>query len=489
MVTDRRRLRHFALRIVAVVTLAGCDSGNTDPATPRVNVKPASLPDIVLVSIDSLRHDHLGCYGYGKPTSPRIDALAAQGVRFENAVSTTSWTLPAHAALFTGLFDSAHGLVDNGLTMSDRVVTLAEVLQDAGYRTAGFYGGPYLHPTYGLDQGFETYVSCMTTIEDSLRQDEVRAIAEGDTNVSHRDVTGPRTLEAVRGFLESDDDRPMFLFLHLWDVHYDYMPPADIVRLFDPDYSGPLTGSDMMHDPGVHAGMPPRDLQHLLALYDGEIRFTDDVLGQILDAIAQRRGLDDTIVIVTADHGEEFFEHGHKGHQQSLYDEVVRIPLIVRWPGRIDAGRVVEDQVRIIDVLPTVLTLAGVPGPNTVQGRDLGPLLLGQALPPEPALCDLSVTGMRELHAVRTNDSKYVSFPTPHWWQVGYQYFDLERDPGETTRLPMWSSGWLDSRRTLARLRRESQETSRRLGETVLPAEPLDDEMLQRLRSLGYVGD
>jgi len=475
--------------MLAVAALGGCGSPERGDSAPAPPVEPSSRPDIVLVSIDSLRHDHLGCYGYGKPTSPRIDALAAEGVRFENAVSTTSWTLPAHAALFTGLFDSAHGLVDNGLELSDRVVTLAEALQGAGYGTAGFYGGPYLHPTFGLDQGFDTYVSCMTTIEDTLPQDEVRAIAGGDTNVSHQDVTGPRTLEAVRGLAENLDDRPLFLFVHLWDVHYDYIPPAEMVHLFDPEYTGTLTGRDMMHDPAIHAGMPQADLQHLIALYDGEIRFTDGILGEILEVLAQRGRLDDTVVVITADHGEEFFEHGHKGHQQSLYEEVVRVPLIVRWPGRIDAGRVVEDQVRLIDVMPTLLALAGVPNPSEMQGRDLGPLLRGGTLPPEPALCDLDVAGVRELHAVRTNRSKYVSFPTPHWWQIGYQYFDLERDPGERDLLPVWSEGWFESRRTLGRLRDDSRALAERLGETVVPTAPLDDEMLDRLRSLGYVGD
>ena len=125
-------------------------------------------PDIILISIDSLRPDHLGCYGYGRPTSPTIDALAQEGVRCASAVSTTSWTLPAHAALFTGLYDSAHGAVDNGTKLVDSHVTLAEVLQDAGYQTAGFYGGPYLHPMFGLGQGFETYESCMSEIHSEI---------------------------------------------------------------------------------------------------------------------------------------------------------------------------------------------------------------------------------------------------------------------------------------------------------------------------------
>ena len=474
--------------LVALVALTACGSPEqpAESAQARPAAAPGARPDIVLVSIDSLRADHLGCYGYARPTSPGIDRLAAEGVRFHNTVSTTSWTLPAHAALLTGLYDSTHGLVDNGLTLSDNVVTLAEVMKDAGYRTAGFYGGPYLNPTYGFGQGFDTYVSCMAEVKDPVPKEDAKGPLKGQAVRSFGDVTGPRTLQQVTAWMDTLDERPFFLFLHLWDVHYDYIPPDEYIRMFDPDYAGSLTGHRMMRSRAVSPAMPKRDLEHLIALYDGEIRFTDDILGKILAEIDRRGRLDASLVVVTADHGEEFFEHGNKGHQKSLYDEVLRVPLIVRWPGRLDAGRVVDDQVRLIDVAPTIASLAGVPLSAEVQGRDLGPLMRGGTLAAEPALCELH-TAKRQLFGVRTERSKFISFPTPHWWQFGYQYFDLESDPGERDVLPVWSRGLLAARSTLGRLREDADALRKRLGDTAVPGAEIDEEQRERLRSLGYI--
>ncbi len=469
------------------------ECGSPEPVSEgRSTVQPPVhrvQPDIVIVMIDSLRYDHLGCYGYARPTSPQIDCLATEGVRFQNAISTTSWTLPAHAALFTGLFDETHGLLHNDLRLSDNMVTLAELLRGVGYRTAGFYGGPYLHPTYGLSQGFDTWVSCITKFDETLPQDIVRTIAEGDINISHSDITGYQTLEKVRLWLQALDDRPFFLFLHLWDVHYDYIPPAHYIRMFDPDYNGALTGNDMMHNPDVRADMPRRDLEHLIALYDGEIRFTDDILSNILAEINGRKRLHEALVVVTADHGEEFFEHGYKGHQRSLYEEVVRIPLIFRWLGRLDPGHVVKEQVRIIDIMPTVASLADVSLRSKVQGRDISPLLRGGKLKPEAALCTLHVTGMQELHAVRTNRQKLITSPSPYEQRPNFQFFDLMRDPGELITQPIWTNGYYEARSTLNKLRRESRLLSRRLGETVRIAPPPDNALREKLRSLGYLID
>ena len=245
-----------------------------------------------MISIDSLRPDHLGCYGYGRATSPAIDRLAAEGVRFETAVSTTSWTLPAHAALFTGLYDSAHGLYDNGLSLADEHRTLAETLAEHGYQTAGFFGGPYLHPTFGLGQGFEHYQSCMTRWPTTSAKPDVRAESRAARGASHADVTGPRTLEEFGRWLDgADRGRPFFLFVHLWDVHYDYIPPPEVAALFvDPAYRGASTGADFAEARALGGhGSPRPTQQHLIALYDAEIRFTDEILGRILDAPRRRR--------------------------------------------------------------------------------------------------------------------------------------------------------------------------------------------------------
>ncbi len=440
-------------------------------------------PDIILISIDSLRPDHLGCYGYQRQTSPTIDRLAQEGVRFTKAVSTTSWTLPSYAALFTGLYDSAHGLVDNGLRLAETHVTLAEVLCRAGYQTAGFFGGPYLHSAFGLGRGFTTYQSCMTALSDDASDEVVRRESRREVNVSHADITGPRTLEKFSSWLKMADERPMFVFLHMWDVHYDYIPPRQYVDMFDPDYTGSVNAKNFMRNNAVHANMSERDLQHVVALYDGEIRFTDDILAHILAELDRYGRMEQALILVTADHGEEFFEHGDKGHARTLYDEVIRVPLIFRWPNRLREAVVIEQQVRLIDVMPTILSLAGVPLNVKIQGRDISGLLRGQKISEQSAFCELLLNKGRD-RALRTNRKKV--------WVNGLtkvrMCFDLLSDPGE--HRPLVPTG-RKFRRALSELAEVTQESlalyERRVGRASRDVE-LSEDIKKRLRSLGYIG-
>ncbi len=438
-------------------------------------------PDIVLVSIDSLRADHLGSYGYARDTSPTMDRLAAEGARFVHAVSTTSWTLPAHAALFTGLYDATHGLTVDGRRLADEHVTLAEVLRDAGYQTAGFFGGPYLHPAFGLAQGFAVYQSCMTGFPDDLPDAQMRVQALAGFGSSHADVTGPRLLEEVQRWLATLGPEPFFVFLHMWDVHYDYIPPPGYAERFDPDYRGTLSGAGFVRNPAIHAGMAPRDLEHLVALYDGEIRYTDEVLGKILDELDRSGRLARALVVVTADHGEEFFEHGNRAHRNTLFDEVVRVPLVVRWPGRIEPGRVIEDQVRLVDLLPTVLGLADVELPVAVQGRNLTPLLRGESLPAEPALLELRAAA-RPLQGLRSLESKLVSDGRGR-----VTLFDLERDPRETHAIRPRGEGLAAARSELERAIEGALTFRDGLASRGAVRTPMDREMLERLEALGYI--
>jgi len=440
-------------------------------------VTPARGPNLILVSIDSLRADHLGCYGYGRDTSPFLDRLAAEGARFEEAVSTTSWTLPAHAAMFTGLVDTTHGVVDNGLALSGSHLTLAEVLKRRGYQTAGFYGGPYLHPTFGLAQGFDRWQSCMSAMRADLGTSAVRAAAMDENGASHDDVTGPRTLAEVRSWLAGGVHAPVFLFLHMWDVHYDYVPPPEYVERFDPGYDGPVDGRGVAVDESIAAGMDPRDRAHLVACYDGEIRFTDDILERIFEELRGAGLLEDAVVVVTADHGEEFFEHGGKAHQRTLFDEVLRVPLIVWGPTRVPAGLECEEQVSLIDLMPTLARLGGVDEELAVQGRDLGPFLAGGELAPREALAELSVND-EALFARRTRGEKLI-VDERAGTSVG---FDLLRDPAEQNPLPASTTTPLDL------LRRRAHGFQRFLG-TRADAWKGNAELVETLRRLGYLGD
>ena len=486
---NRRRFTFVLLimgAIVVLVVATGLHLSNSRTAK-KVAVAGPFMPDIILVSIDSLRPDHLGCYGYPKPTSPTIDRLALTGVRCENVISTTSWTLPAHAALFTGLYDSAHGLVAAGMRLAEAHDTLAETLVQAGYQTAGFFGGPYLHPAFGLGQGFQAYESCMTILPDNVEEKQIRREAKVPLNVwgsCLADVTGPRTLEKFSRWLEKADKRPMFVFLHLWDVHFDYIPPQKYIELFDPDYEGNLVVTNYMRNPAIAQGMTIRDLEHVRALYDGEIRFTDDILGEMLAAL-ERKGRDrQSLIVVTADHGEEFFDHGGKGHARTLYDEVIKVPLIWSWTGKLPKGTSVTDQVRIIDIMPTILGLVNVDLESEVQGRDISPLLRGDTLDSQTAFSELHLPNRKAL-ALRTSQLKVHKLLKPS----GQLFFNLEEDPGEHKPLEHDTD---ECKKLLGQLQRTTRESlnlyaARTKGAT--EEAQVTEKLLQRLQSLGYVGE
>jgi choline-sulfatase len=392
---------------------------------------PAAVrPNVLLVSIDSLRSDHLHSYGYERATSPTIDRLAAGGTRFETVVAPASWTLPSHMTLLTAKPPSEHGVTSNDQRLKPGTVTLAEAFRRAGYATAGFVAAPYLLSMYGFDQGFDLY-------DDS--------IAQVPRFESLKGVTSPKSVALITRYLEDWSKggrrKPFFVFFHLWDVHFDYNPPPPYDSMFDPDYEGNVTG--VLLDRSINRNMNPRDLAHVVALYDGEIRYTDEHLGEVLETLRKLGILDDTIVVVTADHGEEFFEHGRKGHGQALYDETLLVPLVIRYPRAVAAGRVVSDQVRLMDVAPTVLELAGVPAPagfGTPPGTKYGAVSVASALRPEddaaeaPSLLAFSRTTMGKYTrtSVRTEGAKLIlRSPGP----MRVKYFDLRRDPDEKTNL------------------------------------------------------
>lgn len=393
-------------------------------------------PNVLLVSIDSLRADHLGSYGYERDTSPTIDALAREGVVFEKAISSAPWTVPAHMTLLTALPPEVHDVVTVRQKLSPDAVTLAEAMQGAGYDTAAFVSGPTVMAHFGFDQGFALYDESMV---------ERRPKRAGTA------VSSPGLVELVSAWLGrwSDAGRraPFFVFLHMWDVHYDYVPPPEYVERFDPGYTGDVDARRFETNERLRRDMDPRDLRHVIALYDGEIRFTDDHLARLVARLRALGVLDDTIVVVTSDHGEEFFEHGYKGHAKSLYDEVLHVPLVVRYPRRVAAGRRVAEQVRLMDVAPTILDLAAVTAPAGfgTQGlapehraADLAPYIGGgaaqQPFPVLPAFSsNLWLSGKQ--HAVRTADAKLIRYEPPLPNRPATEVFALASDPAEQKNL------------------------------------------------------
>ena len=274
------------------------------------------------------------------------------------------------------------------------------------------------------------------------------------------------------------------MFIHLWDVHPDFIPPPPYDRMFDPDYTGSVTSRDFLFSSEVTAATPKRDIEHIIALYDGEIAWTDLHVGKILDDLDSSKLRDNTIVMLLSDHGEEFFEHGSKGHRHTLFGELIHIPLIIRYPGHIPAGRRFSEQVRMIDVTPTLVELAGAPPPTDVMGQSLVPLLNGGSLRADNlAVSELYSLG-RRLRSFRRPDRKMIFDENA---KKAF-FFDLRDDPGEIKGLSDLSNPLVQA------MLREAQDMTRRLIEfrdrmntAAVPAE-LPSKVRDRLRSLGYVG-
>jgi arylsulfatase A-like enzyme len=485
-----RRPRTFlpALIALAAMVIAGCGRTDNDAGPEPTFTADASSPNVLVISIDMLRPDHVSCYGYGRPTSPRLDAFAAQGALFENAISSTSWTLPAHAALFTGLADSVHGCTDTDKRLDPSRHTLAERLRAAGYATAGFFSGPYLHPVFGLGQGFDSYVDCTSYARRSLKIVAERGTTEGRDLMlaSHGDITNPTVYRNVNDWLVANDKRPFFLFIHMWDVHFDFIPPPPYDTMFDPDYDGVVDGRNFFFSDRINPDMAQRDLDHVLALYDGEIAWTDMHVGKILDDLEALGLADSTLVIILSDHGTEFFEHHNKGHRQTLYDEVIRIPMMIRFPGRIEPGQRFAEQVRIIDVLPTVLDFAGAPAPDDVMGQSLVPLLTGGTLARDNlAVSELYSVGVK-LRSFRRNGRKLLE----NELNDKVYLFDLADDPGEQRPLTdidapvQWVRDMLDD----ARLGRQWLTEFRNSMPEATATSDIPDDLRRQLESLGYLG-
>jgi choline-sulfatase len=413
-------------------------------ARPRwaAGVLPARAPrNVLVVTLDTLRADHLGSYGYAAAQTPRLDALARSGLRFTQATTVVPLTLPAHSSLFTGTFPSWHGVRDNGgFYLGDEQVTLAEVLRDRGFRTGGFVSAFVLDHRWGIGQGFERFF------------DEFDLDAFGDApGMDAIQRTGAQTVDQAVSWLAADRERPFFAWVHLYDPHAPYQAPEPYRSRF----------------PATMAGA-----------YDAEIAATDAQVGRLLDALSVQERLDDTLVVVLADHGEMLGEHDEQAHGFFVYDAAVRIPLILAGPGV--GQRTIADQVRIVDVMPTVLDLLGVPAPKQTQGVSLRPLARGERL----GLVARSESwypryhyGWSELQSIQDGRFKYIRAPRP-------ELYDLAGDPREQNDLSRQ-----DPQRLAALDNALTAEIARTTSTTAAKGpQVVDAETEERLAALGYVG-
>ena len=444
--------RPRAVLLAALATACSAVTACSEEAAP---------PDVLFVSLDSVRADDLTFEDAF--AAPAMTRLAERGTSFRQAVSGTSWTLPAHAQMFTGNPPLIHGAQIDTVRIDPLHPTLPELLSARGYATLGFWTGWYLADEYGFARGFDQYRSSMTidpadnrVLRDMLEQrgdseSAIRSLLE--QVASHQDITSEKVVSDARAALaEVPDGRPVFLFAHFYDPHYDYIPPAPYDTRFDPDYDGSMDGvgfwynQDVFDEATKTRRIGDRDLEHILALYRGEIAWTDRAVGQLIELFEARRGLEHTLVVITSDHGEEFFEHGNRGHRNGLFDEVLRVPLLIAPPGG-GAPGVVDGQVTLSDLLPTVADYAGAEVPATVYGRSLRPWLSGGSLPERPAVSSLLLkveqpggeTQFWLTQAARTPTEKILRTLSFHGEgrtkPRSILRYDLVADPGETRPL------------------------------------------------------
>ncbi|MBI5376474.1 MAG: sulfatase [Candidatus Schekmanbacteria bacterium] len=368
--------------------------------------------NIVLITVDSLRADHLGCYGYNKNTSPNIDRLADSGVLFSRSISQAPWTLPSYMSMLTSKYVYEHGVDVANKILNPRVITLAEILRENGYYTAGFVSAPFLKRSYGLDQGFDVY-----------NEDAAASVSSW----SHNDITSPTLTKLIISFFRQNSSKKFFLFLHYWDPHYDYIPPSPYDKLFDPGYQGNMDGRKFKFNNNFKVGMDERDYNHIVSLYDGEIRWTDMHIGLLLKEL-NKLGLEKkTIIIFTSDHGDEFLEHGYKGHEHSLYDELIHVPLIVKLPDVKFKAKKIDTTVETIDISPTILNLVGIGSLNDFRGESILPLISGVGeYTNSKAISETSKGFYGEYKSIEIDKVKYIVRSDKK-----NELYDLKTDPTE----------------------------------------------------------
>ena len=441
-----------ALRILVAALLAACFACR--PADERP-------PNVIIYLVDTLRADRLGCYGYARGISPRIDRFARESVLFEDAVAQSAWTRPAVTSLLTGLDPHHHGVQQRLHALAGSFDTLPEMLHRQGYQTAGFVSSAVITAQFGFDQGFDTFVQrTKETIE------------------PQRPTSEWVNEEAFRWLDRRDRKRPFFLFLHTLDPHMPYRPSEAWRRRLAPN-ADPQAG-EVPKVVALRDGLrpaTPKDRAELSALYDAEIAGNDAAFGKLV-AELRRRGLYDSLVLVfVSDHGEELFDHGGWEHGATLYQELVHVPLLVKLPRGEGKGKRIGETVRQIDVLPTILDVLGAEVPRGIGGRSLLPLLSAPSPRPPVAFSSLDVDG-RRIESALVGNRKLIHTLAHDQRPFGMELYDLASDPAERRNL---IAAHPDAARSLAPL------LERKTPSPEAPAVPLDRELEAQLRALGYL--
>ncbi len=450
---------------------------------PMGRSRQSERSNILLIGIETLRADHVGCLGYDHDTTPTLDRLAREGIVCARTMSTSGWTLPSVMSVMTSLYPNVHRVQTYGDKLSGEITTLAEIVKAAGYTTFGVVSNPTIDGRYGFSDGFDLYDDFTVSLDFDMDMFHNHDAIIGDPHLSNSSELVTKV--AVK-WLEAGPAEPFLLFVFYFDPHYDYIPPAPFDTMFDPNYEGHVDGRGMKKEPRHSQRPPDRDLQHLLALYDGEIRYTDSNVGKLLQAVARSGVLKNTLVVLFGDHGDEFYEHGKTTHSRTLYDEIVHVPLIFWWPDRLPTGRHVDAITSLVDIMPTILDYLDLPYKGPVQGISLRPLIERKAREWRSTVwAELNMEN--HLQAVLGESHRLFRDMRNNTWEL----YHLPSDPGERTNLYDQPSAE-DVRLALTaewerwtRLNRELADHLARGSEA--EKTQLTEQQLQKLKALGYV--
>jgi len=422
-------MRKWAIAVFIVLLVIAC----------KTNLQRKPVRNVVLITIDTLRADHLGCYGYGRAQTPNLDQLSQQGATFWNATSVTPLTLPAHSSIMTGSYPLAHGVRDNGgYYLDNKWQTLAETMKASGFHTGGFISAFVLDRRWGIAQGFDEYF-------DHFELSKYKTVSMD--SVQRR---GDETLGKALAWLDKNKTSRFFTWIHFYDPHTPYDPPEPFRSQFQDKSWG---------------------------LYDGEIAFVDNLVGRIRDFLSSNNLLSTTLVVITGDHGESLGEHQEAGHGFFIYDATTHVPLIVLDPGEKPVK--ISDQVRSIDLFPTIAEAAGVKIPSSVQGVSLLPLVRGGTLPQKLTAYSESYFarfhyGWSELKSLRTPDYKYIDAPEK-------ELYRLSQDRSERNNLYDGDA---------SHAKPFEAEITRLVSTSAAVETPkfVDEDSLNKLQALGYIG-
>lgn len=398
---------------------------------------PNQKPNVVLITIDTLRADRVGCYGYARVKTPNIDRVASEGVLFTDAVSHVPLTRPSHTSIFTGLFPYQHGVHDNiAPPLAAKFATLAEILKRNGYQTAAFVASFVVNSQSGLNRGFDVY------------EDEFNPQKQPTNFALNLEKRGGEVYQEFADWMGHRNAKPYLAWIHLYDPHFPYAPP------------------------------PPYSTSFAERPYDGEVAYADEIVGKILKLLDNN-----TLLVIASDHGESLGDHGENAHSYFIYDSTLRVPLMFRWPGVLPPGQKVSGQTRLVDLLPTILDLLSLPSPQGISGITLKSWLLDskRTAPALTSYCEtytpLLHFGWSSLVGVRTAGWKYIEAPRS-------ELYDLAKDPGERVNV-------LTQHAAEAKMLRAWLSKAGALETSGTPQEAtpeLDPEQLEKLASLGYAG-